>query len=568
MHGFICVIPLKNQVSSIEFTWKKPFDFQGKMTKRRIDNASFQLEQFTSKKFIDEKQWVDNDDFMFVSEGVIVNLSILKKEHNEKNLEKHFLKLYENDKLFFQQLEGSFSGIFFDKRKNIWYAFNNQSHTKRLYYFQHENHLILSTDLFTLANAMRELKYETSLDEQAAYLLLTSRFVLENLTLISGVKQLRAGEYLTFQNGKLTTDFYFHLENIKESQHSKNEIIENLNNKFIQAIKFNHEIDLKYNFNHLTTLSGGLDSRTELIYAYENGFNKQTALNFSQKGYADQIISKKIANSLNIPIFQFTVLPDALKAIDEIISVNDGMITYSGCFHIFSILNQADYGHFGAVHTGIMGDTVMGSYVTNDKNQLRKRLYAIDKKLQIPDDFINNLLSNYQSDELSMIYNTVFIGESNGFQFFDLIGETMSPFLNTDFMSYAFSIPSELKKDSKIYIDWLKKYQPKTTEFTWETLACKPTNNQFLRQFHRYKRAAIKRLPFKTMWKHNHAPAQFWYENNEDVMNYLDAYFYENVDRIDNTKLKSDLLDLYKERSFTVKANCITLVGAVKLLFG
>ena len=94
MHGFICVIPLKNQVSSIEFTWKKPFDFQGKMTKRRIDNASYQLEQFTSKNFIDEKQWVDNDDFMFVSEGVIVNLSIFKKEHNEKYLEKHFLKKF------------------------------------------------------------------------------------------------------------------------------------------------------------------------------------------------------------------------------------------------------------------------------------------------------------------------------------------------------------------------------------------------------------------------------------------------------------------------------------------
>lgn len=49
MLGFICIIPLKEQViSSIEFTWKKPFDLQNEMIKRRIDNASFQIEQFTS----------------------------------------------------------------------------------------------------------------------------------------------------------------------------------------------------------------------------------------------------------------------------------------------------------------------------------------------------------------------------------------------------------------------------------------------------------------------------------------------------------------------------------------
>lgn len=35
MHGFICVVPLDGKVSPIEFSWKKPFAFQGEMVKRR-----------------------------------------------------------------------------------------------------------------------------------------------------------------------------------------------------------------------------------------------------------------------------------------------------------------------------------------------------------------------------------------------------------------------------------------------------------------------------------------------------------------------------------------------------
>ena len=567
MHGFICNIALNNKITPVDFKWKKPFPFQGAMIKREIIEKTFQSEQFTSEKFIQEKLWINNDDFMFISEGLIVNLDLLMNEYAAGNASELIYKLYRIDKRFFSKFDGSFAGVFYNKRENAWYAFNNHSGTKRLFFFKSSNHLLVATDLYTLVKALKELNYSISADEQAAYLLLTSRIMFEDMTLVSEVRQILAGEFLSMADGKISTDFYFHLSSINKIQHSKKVIIENLDEKFSQALKLQHEIDLKHNYSHLTTLSGGLDSRTELLCAYEYGFTNQTAFNFSHKGYADQLISRQIADSVNIPLIQFTLQPESLLPIDDVIAVNDGLIIYTGCFHIFSVLSEFDNQPFGAVHTGIMGDTIMGSSVTKDRNRIKNRLYTIQAVFPEQINYINNLLSHYKNEELGLIYNLIFFGESNGFLYFDLIGNTLSPFLNTAFMSYAYSIPDHLKYNRALYIDWIKKFHPQAADFTWETQACKPTNNMFLRQFHRYKRAIVKRLPINSMWKNNLAPAQQWYDRNESIKNPIDRYFYENIDRITNQRLKNDVLNLYKEKDFDLKASCVTLVGAYKLLF-
>ena len=77
MHGFICAISLEEDILPIDFEWKVPFDFQGKMIKREIRGKNYQIEQYTSEKFIEEKLWIDNDTFLFIVEGLIVNIDQL-----------------------------------------------------------------------------------------------------------------------------------------------------------------------------------------------------------------------------------------------------------------------------------------------------------------------------------------------------------------------------------------------------------------------------------------------------------------------------------------------------------
>lgn len=566
MHGFNCTISLDEEILPVNFEWKVPFDFQGKMIKREIRGKNYQIEQYTSEKFIDEKLWIDNDTFLFVVEGLIVNIDQLIIDFSAKNTAELIQKLYNTEKRFFKHFEGNFSGLFYHKKDKIWYTFNNQSGTKRVFYFSNSKRIVVGNDLFTLVKALKTLNESISLDEQAAYLLLTSSVVFENMTLINEVKKLQAGEFLEINNNQVRTNYYFNLANISGLNSTKKSMIENLNYRFNEAIIQQHEIDLKYGFNHMTTLSGGLDSRMELFTANEMGYTQQVAFNFSKKGYADQLISKQIAEKYDIPLLQFSLSPDMMLPIDDIVAVNDGLISYTNCCHVFSILNQLKDQQFGAIHTGIMGDTIMGSSV-NDDDRIKKRLYSVNAVFPDQINYIDNLIAKYKNAELCLIYNLIFFGESNGFVNFDLMGETLSPFLNTSFLTYAYSIPNELKFNRKLYIDWIKNFRPGVAEFVWETIAGKPTNNQLLRQFYRYKRAVIKRLPIETMWKDNMSPEKIWYAQNQNIKENLDQYFFNNVSRITNSKLSGDVIALFNSENFDVKARCITLIGAIKLLF-
>jgi asparagine synthase (glutamine-hydrolysing) len=572
MHGFIGIIPTQHQpLPEIKIKWKECFDFQGEHITRRLDHANFMIEQFTANQFIEEKLWIDNDDFIFISEGLIYNLDKLRDQNSCNTNHKLIKKLTDNSNVFFNQFEGSFAGAYYNKRNNSWNIFNNQTGSKKLFYFSDKDIFIFSTDLYTLSQAMNTLDKKKSLHINAAYLLLTSGFMHEDLTLISEVKQLRAGECVRLTDNNSQIDSYFNLKDIEQNSESKKTIIETLDFKFRNAIDLEFELDKKYGYRHLTTLSGGLDSRMTALVAHENGFKNQTWLNFSEKGYADEIIAKKIATNYQPTEFnQIELNASGLLAIDNVISVNDGLTIYTGCSHVFSTLNQSSSDRNGIIHTGMLGDAIMGSYVSAidpRKPQINDGLYSSNllKKAEV---ILLQSIKNYPTEELYKFYNRAFLGVNNGFLFFDLIGEAASPFMNNSFLSYAYSIPRHYKYKENIYINWIKALHPQIANYTWENLGGKPTNNPYLRLLYRYNKALFRRLPIKSKWKNDMNPEQYWYDNNIDVKNTLDNYFNNHIAFLNNFKeLRDDVIELYKLGDITSKAQALTLLGAYKLLF-
>lgn len=573
MHGFISVIATnKNSLPSIPIFWKHPFEFQPTFFHRKIKTENFNLEQFSSSKFENEKLWIDTSDFLFVTEGIIHNLDNLCKQNNVKDATGLILNYLRNKNTsFFNQFEGNYSGLFYNKHANTWTAFNNKTGMKKIFYFHNTDYLIFSTDLKTLSQCLKELQISFSLNEDNAYHLLTSGFMHENGTLINEVKQLCAGEYCISKEGGLEVNSYFNLINIQQTNDNKKTIIENLDVLFKEAVRIEYEVDKSNKYNHLTTLSGGLDSRMTALIAYKMGYENQLMLNFSEKGYADEIIAKQIVSEYNLEIVQFALNAQSLKPIDEVVLVNDGLTIYSSCSHVYSALKQINNKENGILHTGMIGDAVMGSFVSKieeAKPQISDGLYS--KSLMAKSEsIIKKSISNYPNEELYKYYNRAFMGANTGFQFFDLMGETSSPFLNSSFLSYAYSIPREYKYKENIYIDWIKTLHPDIAKFTWEGIGGKPTNNTYLRQYYRYKRAIIKRLPVKTMWKNTMSPEQVWYNKNKDVRQTLDIYFEENIHFLENNKeLRNDVVELYKSGNITEKTQAITLLSACKLHFG
>jgi len=572
MNGFFALINKRKNNRKTHIKWKRPFDFEPPFINKKNTSENYHIEQNTSLKFKNDKLWIDTDDFLCVSEGIIHNLIDLCKQNNCKDSTELICKYYkENNPTFFNQFEGNFSGIFHDKRYNSWVAFNNKTGMKKVFYYQDADYLIYSSDLKLICQWLNDSNITYSLNVESAYLLLTSGFMHEDMTLINEVNQLRAGEYCVYNDDKLTINSYFNLKNILVTNDTKQTIIETLDSLFKNAIRLEFDKDNEYNYKHLTTLSGGLDSRMTALMAHKMGYEQQVFLNFSEKGYADEIIANEIAKSYQLELLQFELNAQSLVNIDQVVSVNNGLTVYTACSHVFSILDKIKTTSFGLIHTGMIGDAVMGSFVSgtqDTKPKISDGLYS-KSLLKKTESILQKTISNYPTEELYKFYNRAFMGANNGCQYLDLIGETSSPFLNSSFLSYAYSIPRKYKYKENIYIDWIKTLHPDIASFTWEGIGGKPTNNEYLRQFYRYKRAIIKRLPIKTMWKNTMSPEQIWYDQHADVRLTLDKYFDENIHFLDSfSELRADVLELFKTGNITEKTQAITLLSACKLHFG
>jgi len=572
MNGLILIISTENkQFEKTPISWKKPFDFQHQHFHRSCLEKTYQIEQFSSIKFESEKHWIETDEFFFVSEGIIQNINELCKANNVDNVNQLITKFHKNNnKTFFKDFEGNYIGLYLDKKNKTWTSFNNKTGMKKLFFFQNQDFVVLSSDLKILIQCLSFHHIPYSLNEASSYLLLTSGFMHENMTLVNEVKQLRAGEYAFISDNKLQINSYYNLKDIEQTNDSKSTIIETLDYKFKEAVKLEFELDLKHNYRHLSTLSGGLDSRMTTLIAHKMGYNDQLLLNFSEKGYADEIIAKDIAAKYNIELKHEELNAKSLLPIDKVVSVNDGLNIYTSCSHVFSILSKINQPTNGILHTGMIGDAVMGSFISRIRESepsISSGLYSkglINKTIGI----LKQSISNYPTEELYKFYNRAFLGANNGFLFFDLLGESSSPFLNSSFLSYAYSIPRKLKFHERVYIDWIKTLHPEIAKFTWECIGGKPTNNEFRRKIYRCRRAVVKRLPIKTMWKNNMNPEQLWYENDPIVKVTLDSYFDSHIDLLSGyLELRNDVFKLYLTGNITEKTQALTLLSAYKLLF-
>ena len=572
MNGFIAIISTnKNAALNFSINWKEPFYYQPDYNCQTFIGKHYQVEQCVSTKFEEQRLCIETDDYLCITEGVILNLKQLCSYNAVASSKDLITKFYsDNSQKFFNNFEGNFCGIFHNKRTGSWTAFNNKVGTKKVFYYCQGDYIIIASDLKVLSQALRDRELSVSLDEDAAYLMLTAGFMHENLTLLSEVKQLRAGEYCEYTN-IFQVNSYFHLQSVETNNHSKDRIIENLDVLFRDAIQLEFEIDKLGNNLPLTTLSGGLDSRMTALIAHKMGYTHQQLLNFSNKGYADQVIAKKIADSYSMDLTQLELEPQSLMAIDESVLVSDGLLSYSGGSHVLSILNKIDASKIGLIHTGIIGDAVMGSFVSSvnvSKPKLKDGLYTTTLFAKT-ESFLKKHINNYPSEELYKFYNRAFLGANNGFRYFDLISESTSPFLYSPFLAYAYSIPRKYKFREQIYVDWIKALHPDIASFTWEAIGGKPTNNEMIRFYYRYKRAVIKRLPIKTIWKGNMNTEQAWYDRDLKTKQSLDKYFDDNIAVLDAySELKNDVIELYRNGDITDKAQALTLLSAYKLHFG
>lgn len=545
-------------------------------------NDKYYIERRTINKFLNDKVFFENKDFIVLTEGVILNRKQLEKEYNKKNFFETVISMYENiGENFFKEFRGSFSGALYDKNKDKWIIYTNHFGDKQIFYYKNNGNFIIGSEVTYITNYLKNNGLSYSFNTNGAYMLLTYGYMLEDNTLIKEIKKLIAGHYITIEKGIFKIKRYFEIDNEPDYSLKEDEIVDEMDKLFRKAIRLEFEKDLEYGYRHLASLSGGLDSRMTVWIAHEEGYDNLLVYTFSQSDYLDEKIAKKIAADLKYEFF-FKALDNGLYLINNDIirrqvEINFGDVLYSGNAHVRSFTDIINSDIFGLVHTGQLGDVIVGTYSSKPYHQKNFDLLSGSFSEYLRDKIKSiELNKEYKNEEEFKMYNRGFNGILQGNLPFQEYTEVISPFLDVDFFNFCMKIPLKYRYNHKIYFKWILKKHPKAAKYKWEKIKAKittPTINIFGRTIPITQ--ILRKIMVKAIFKnslntkyYSMNPLDYWYRNNIKLKEYFDRKYHENkkVFKVEK-ELSDDVERLYKNGNVVEKTQVLTLLEAYKYYF-
>ena len=541
-----------------------------------IEVEKFSVQRFTINKFMDDKLFFEDSSLVVVIEGVILNKAELFIEYKVNNIKDLFYCLYKKkSELFFEELKGSFSGVLFNKQNQTVRLFTNPIGDKQVFYYNHNNTLLFSSDFWVLMDYLKNNRFPFSLDETGQYSLLTYGFQLEDNTLIKEIKKLKAGNYLNFSATGVETIEYHLFNNSPLEMGSENQIIEKIDELFLKAIDRQLSKNKEYGFQNFAPLSAGLDSRIT-VFAI-NRILKKPVYNFSysQNGYYDDITSKEVAAFLgNHYLFKSLNKGLSLFYLDECMEFTGGNVLNYGPGQVWDFLRILNRDEIGVIHTGMLGDVVVGTFFEDYNTDGSYKIGDGAYSLKLIEKLISRIKTPiYENQEIFHFYNRGFNGANMGSPIiFQELTESHSPFYDVDFLNYCLSLPLSYRWDNNIYKKWIKKKFPKAESF--------PHNGVKLNGFfeitykkRKYPVGQFFRLTFNKLKSlaglnklndHHMNPLDFWYNENTNLKNYMDDYFIENISRITSQEIKADCTFLYHNGNSVEKNQVLTLLSFYK----
>jgi asparagine synthase (glutamine-hydrolysing) len=568
MSGFLVVLSKNKDLPPFQTEHRS----LGYCVQNKIEYPGATVERFTNPKFLQDKIFQDDKNVLVVIEGAILNFKKLQNNNGQVDYFHTVKKMYqEQGDSFCNSFRGEFSGVLYDKIKNKWIIFTNHTSAKPLYYYHDEDVVICSSELQMVSQVLRKLGRKLSLDVMGAYFLLTFGFMLEEYTLVEQVKKLRPGSYIKVEKGKMSITEYYSFKNDTRTTDSHAKIIDTLEMLFQNAVKLEYGKDLEYGYRHIATLSGGLDSRMSVMSAKELGFNDILNINWCQSKYYDERIARQIASDINEGFLLYALDSGnyLTNTLEDAVVANGGLVLYSGSAHLLSCIQTINFNHFGLLHTGQIGDAIMGSFLSKPSPQPPSPLLGTysnklaDKILSVASDIIKR----YKTEEMFKLYSRAFNGALNGTWTSHQFTEAGSPFLDVDFCEYCFSIPPAMRYEERIYFDWIFAKHRTFAKYPWTRTKAKLTDNRLVAMFKRYLWIAqvilLGRGDLRSM-----NPFQYWLKTNPGLRTYLERYFEQNIYLLDDyPELRKNSEQLFRTGIVTEKTQVMTLLAAIKLHF-
>lgn len=576
-----------------------PEEKRYKLVIDKTESSTYQVERRVINKFMNDRLFVDNEDYLVVVEGVILNNHELIAKYNVSTWYDAVIIMYKSlGDDFFKDFRGSFSGIFYDKQHDKWLVYTNHIGDKQVFQYKIDNNnYIFASEIGFIVDTTKKNNLPITIDKTASYCSLTFGFCIEDLTLVKEIRKIPAGHYVRLQNNKLEEVQYHRFTN-KPKKMSQQEAIEGIDKYFQQAIKRAFEKDTEYGYKHIACLSGGLDSRMTVMVSHEMGYTDQLNITYSQSGYLDFSIAQQIATDLHHDwLFKPLDGGDCIKDIDEITSITYGSANFFGLAHGMSLEKLINYDNYGIIHTGQLGDVIIGTYLKKIEYYQVPKLTDGAYSQELSERLEKyNLKYNYEDAELFMMYNRGFCGIGQGLLTFQENSESYSPFTDVDFFEFCYSIPLELRFNHKIYFDWILDKYPNASEYIWENtkkkikrLENKVPKKMILlgkeiphfrdKDFKKWLSGFIlRRLGLRKKGQkvktleiasaNNMNPVDYWYQTNPFIKMFMHNYWEENKHLISDTQLCDDMNHLFKDCVLIDKLQALSVLSTMKLIYG
>jgi len=540
-----------------------------------IINEQFNFENFSYgrsviNKFIDDRILFENSDLIIAFEGVCYN-----KRRGE--LIDFILKEFKKTKMeFLLQLKGLFSGFIFSKDSSDLYVFNDPLSTKPIYYFQNHSIFLFSSELKVVSKFLTKNKFPVEQEIDAWRCILTFGYLLENLTPIKNVKKLRYGSYLhvNLVSNSKHIHHYYEFPTPNSIEFSNHNLLKSISQVISTAVQNEWSKDLEYNYDHFSFLSGGLDSRFNLLLANQLGYENINSLTFSESGTLDEKIADKISSDYGFN-HTFLALDDGTyleENLEKYVQASDGVVVLHGAAHLQYSISKMNFNSFGLGHSGQIGDVIFGSYYREGSisENLNKACYNFDLDIINKITLMNQLRgNNFHGDtpELFLYKNRAINGILNGDRVANNYFDTSSPFYDIDLIELGLNIPKRFKQNARLYRNLISKMYPFMTQYKWQQTGIRPkvgVKNEVYSFLIRLKRFSQRKFGLKT---DNMNPFNIWYSNNHLFELNVINTFNSNIHYIDDIELKNDIIKTFSSDDTSNKLAALTVLLSIKMHF-
>lgn len=511
---------------------------------KKLTWADWKFSYSPLDKFENDRLFFADEDKIVLLDGVIYNKNEIIASGSFSDWKQAFQSVYAAaPESFMLELRGSFCGAILNKRNGSLMAFVNQSGEKPLYYCSDGEFSVLASHNNLLLPVLKGRGKAIAPDEEGCIELLTLGYCLHGNTPFKDVSRLMAGKRLTIDAAGCRESRYHMFRNIPEHELGLDECVNEADIRFRRAVSRIFEKNREYGYQGECDLSGGLDSRLVTWVAHDLGFENVLNVCYCESGGIDHTTSKKIAEDIkNEYLFYPMDGGQFLMDIDEVVDRFGGQLSYIVCTGANRVMKEVAKKNIGLTATGLLGELHNAYWTEGEVHTppaLTKNRYCSRVDFQLPESYKADY-DNYEQMNLYEFSNLMFLSSAIVRQ---QRFEVASPFIDVDFLEFAYRIPLKYRKEYLFTKTWMVNKYLQAAKYVWQTKRM-PVDKSYYNNFYLpkavddarnivirliNKAARVVNLSYQISLRAEMNPFEKWYRVNPDLRAFIENYYAENI---------------------------------------